>query len=96
MNEILLQMLVMIASCVVFARAEPAINRMSGHTPHLVALAFVLLAVAAAAEIIAILTGHVPSLSEVLFAAGTAVMLMCERRLRALLGPHQTKQAAKP
>lgn len=74
-----------IALCIViFWRAESAINRMGKDTLRLVRIAFVLLAVGAAAMVVLILLGAVPSWPSLLICAGVAALLFCERRIRVL------------
>lgn len=90
MSDLVLQGLVLAAAVVVLARAEPAINRMGRATPHRLAAAFVLLAVGAVAQILAILAGHVPALPEALLTVGVAALLACERRLRVLCRERST------
>ena len=83
--DILAQFLA-VASCAVIAwRAESVINRMSRCTPFLVRLAFWLILVSAAAALaLIVFHGDVPPWPAVFGSIGTACLLFCERRLRAL------------
>lgn len=88
MIDAALQIATALAAAVVLARAEPALNRMTARTPQLVRIALVLLVAGAAAKLGAILLlGAVPSAPEALTAAGLALLLLCERRLRVLVPP---------
>lgn len=69
---------------VILARTEPAINRMGKEEPGLIRAAFVLLASASVAGILAILAGHIPGMETLLLSAGTTSMLLCDRRIRIL------------
>jgi hypothetical protein len=79
-----MQALTLVACAIVIVRAEPAMNRMSRATLMTVRLAFYQLAVAAGAEVVAILVGRVPSWRETLMACGIATLMLCERRIRLL------------
>lgn len=84
-ETILLQQALGIFLCIVIlARTEPALNRMGKEAPGLIRAAFVMLASASVAGILAILTGHAPGLETLLLAAGIALLLMCDRRIRIL------------
>ena len=83
----LLQIIVVLAAVVIIVRTEPALNRMSRCTPFMVRTAFHLLALGAAAEIVFIVTGDVPSWPAAIVTLGVAALLICERRLRLLCPP---------
>ncbi len=83
----LLQIIVVMAAAVIIVRAEPALNRMSRCTPIMVRVAFHLLALGAAAEIVCVITGDVPSWPAAIVTLGVATLLFCERRLRLLWPP---------
>lgn len=85
MNPLILQAVVVISAAVIVARAEPALNRMGQATPILIRLSIHLLAVGAIAEISCIVFGlEIPSWPTAITAAGIAMLLVCERRLRVL------------
>lgn len=81
MTTIILQAIVILASVVIIVRAEPALNRTSRCTPFMVRAAFHLLALGAAAEVVCIVVGDVPSWPTALDTAGIAALLICERQL---------------
>lgn len=85
MNLVMLQQaVVLIASVIIIARSEPAINRMSGCTPMLVRLSFLALTIGAAAEIVSIVTGTPPGWPDTIIISGVAALLLCEKRMRIL------------
>lgn len=84
MNEWLLQSVTLVASAAIIIRAEPALNRMSPGTPILARLAFLLLAVGAAALGIFSLFGYVPSVAEVILLIGAALLLCLPRRIEVV------------
>lgn len=77
----IMQAIVVLAALVIIVRTEPALNRMSRCTPFMVRAAFHLLALGAAAEIVCIVVGDVPSWPTAIVTAGVAALLICERRL---------------
>lgn len=87
MTPIILQAIVILAGIVIIVRVEPALNRMSRCTPFMVRVAFHLLALGAAAQIVCIVVGDVPSCPTAIVTAGIAALLICERRLRLLCLP---------
>lgn len=87
MTHILLQAIVLVAAVIIVWRAEPALNRMSPCTPFLIRVSFLLLTVGAAAEIVFIFAGDVPSWPAAITTIGVAALLFCERRLRVLCPP---------
>lgn len=91
MSALILQAIVLVAAFVIIVRAEPALNRMSRCTPFMVRAAFHLLALGAAAEIVCIVVGDVPSWPTAIVTAGIAALLICERRLRVLCPPPRRK-----
>lgn len=84
MTPLLAQILFIGACGIVLYRAEPAINRMSAATPRLIRAAFCLLASSAGGGIAMTILGVTPDWLTVLFAAGIAALLFCERRITAL------------
>ena len=84
MTTIILQAILLLAAVIIIVRAEPALNRMSGCTPFMVRAAFHLLTLGAAAEIVCILMGDIPSWPTAIVTAGVAALLICERRMRVL------------
>lgn len=80
----LLQIIVLLGAGVIIVRAEPVLNRMSRCTPFMVRAAFHLLALGAAAEIVFVITGDVPTWPAAIVTLGVAALLFCERRLRRL------------
>lgn len=87
MTTVILQAIVVLAALVIIVRTEPALNRMSRCTPFMVRAAFHLLALGAAAEIVCIVVGDVPSWPTAIVTVGVAALLICERRLRLLCPP---------
>ena len=86
MIDMALQIVSAGAAGVILYRAEPALNRMSGHTHIMVRISIFLLVVAAAAQLgSVVLFGHIPPASEALLFAGVASLLSCERRMRVLI-----------
>ncbi|UCV02296.1 hypothetical protein [Dechloromonas denitrificans] len=70
-------------------RTEPAINRMSKATHWMIRYALLLMAAGALAIILTTLAGDPPDPIVTLLAAGIALMLLCDRRLRLLLPHHK-------
>lgn len=88
MIDAALQIASALSAFVVLLRAEPALGRMSRATPHAVRISIWLLVVGAAARLGSIvLYGAVPPAYEVITAAGVALLLLCERRIRILVPP---------
>lgn len=81
---IVLKLVVLMASAVVLVRSEPALNRMSRETTFLVRVAFHLLAVGSAAQIVFVVVGDTPSWPTAILLVGVAGLLACEKRLRIL------------
>lgn len=82
----LFQVAAVSACIVIILRTDPAINRMCRRTVVMIRHSIVLIQVGAIAELGGvILLGRVPDLSEVLVLIGVAVLLVCERRMRALV-----------
>lgn len=94
MTAIALQVLAFLAATIILARAESALNRMSRCTPILIRGSFLLLAVGAAYLILSILAGDVPGGAALILAAGVAMLLVCEQRMRVLLPPRRTRRRA--
>lgn len=72
-------------AALILLRTEPAINRMSKTTHWMIRYALLLIAAAALAIILSTLAGDPPGIITTLLAAGIALMLICDRRLRFLL-----------
>jgi hypothetical protein len=88
MIDLLLQALTAVAALLIFARAEPALNRMSAGTPILLRAAMHLLTVGAVATAGCILLfRYVPTAGQAVTTVGIALLLVCERRLRVLVPP---------
>ena len=93
--DILAQFLALVSCAVIAWRAESAINHMSRCTPFLVRLAFWLILVSAAAALaMIVLHGDVPPWPAVFGSMGTACLLFCERRLRALAKQNKSRLLA--
>lgn len=84
MCAIVLRVVVLLASVIVLARSEPALNRMDRDTSLIVRVAFHLLAVGAAAQIVFLVLGDLPSWPTAIVLVGVAGLLICEKRLRIL------------
>ena len=89
MTALLLKFVVLLAAGVIVVRAEPALNRMSRCTPFMIRASFHLLTLGAAAEIVFILSGDVPTWPTAIMIIGVAALLICERRLRILCPPRR-------
>lgn len=77
-------------AALILFRAEPAIARMSPCTPWMLRYAFLLLAAGALAVILMVCTGQVPpAVAILLLTAGLSLLLLCDRRMRALLPPNR-------
>lgn len=89
MIDLTLQAMGLVAAAVIFWRVEPVLNIMAPHCRLLVRLAFWLLAVGAAALAVCIVfREYVPPLAFVATVLGVALLLISERRVRALLRLH--------
>ncbi len=89
MIDLTLQAMGFVAAAVIFGRVEPVLNIMAPQCRLFVRLAFWLLAVGAAALIVCIVgRGYVPPLAYVATTIGIALLLVSERRVRALLRIH--------
>lgn len=86
------QTLGVLLCAVILWRTEPALNRMGPAAPNMIRLSFTLLATAAVGGIIAILAGRVPGPEGLMLAAGTAALLICDRRIRILTRPRPIKK----
>lgn len=73
------QIVVLVSAAIVLVLAEPAINRMSPCSPLLTRLAFHLLAVGAAGNLLWAALGDIPSWPEALIIAGIALLLVRDR-----------------
>ncbi|MBL8484122.1 MAG: hypothetical protein JNJ60_18135 [Rhodocyclaceae bacterium] len=82
---ILVQVLTLVATTIIFWRAEPALNRMGRGTPWLIRASFHCLALGAAELAVYILAGDVSGWPTVGLACGAAMLLVCERRVRVLV-----------
>lgn len=88
MIDAALQIASALSAFVVLLRAEPALGRMSAATPPAVRISIWLLVVGAAARLGSIvLYGATPTIYEAITAAGVALLLLCERRIRILVQP---------
>ena len=85
MTDLILQTLGFIAAAVTFWRAESILNLMAPGCRLLVRVAFWLLTVGAAAVAVRIWQGYTPPAGAALAFMGTALLLVSERRVRALL-----------
>lgn len=83
-----LQALGLLAAAIIFWRAESILNLMAPGCRLLVRAAFWLMTVGAAALAVSITQGYVPPAAVVLSLSGTALLLVSERRVRALLRAH--------
>jgi len=93
--ELLPSALSLVACIVILRRVEPALNRMSCNTLLTVRLALFLLLVGASVQILDILLGNPPAWPAVVLAAGVAVLMLCERRLRVLIPRPRPRQRAR-
>ena len=91
MIDLTLQTLGFIAAAVIFWRAESVLNLMAPECRLLVRVAFWLLTVGAAAVAVCLYQGYVPPPAVVLSLMGMALLLVSERRVRALLRAHTPK-----
>lgn len=83
--DLLAQLVSLVACAVILWRTEPAINLMHRKTtPLLLRLSFWLISIGAFAAILAMLDGAVPPWPAAIGAAGVALLLICERRIRYL------------
>lgn len=80
-----LDILAFLSCAVILWRCDPAINRMGRHTHGLIRYAFLLLIAGALAELVGLLFfGRTPGCAEAVILVGTALLLLCERRIRYL------------
>lgn len=86
MIDAAIQILTAVACLIIIVRADGAANNMTDHTDTLIRYSFILRATAAAAGIIAIGLGYVPSWLELLIYGGVAATMLAERRIRLLGG----------
>lgn len=87
MIESALQIVSVGACALILSRAEPAVNRMCRGTSILIRVSMVLLTVGSAGMLgTIILFGYTPTVSTTLLILGVAMMLYCERRMRAICG----------
>lgn len=93
--SLLAQAVGLLSALVIVLRAEPVLNRIVLRVPddrcrvppsalRLIAVAMLALTLAGVGLILYILGGYVPRIVDLLFAGGTAALLICERRLRIL------------
>lgn len=87
----LLQFLGFLAAIIIFWRAEIVLNLMTAGCRLLIRLAFWMLAVGALIFTWRVSQGYVPPFAFVLSLAGTALLLISERRVRALLRTRPAK-----
>lgn len=95
MIDLTLQTLGFIAAAIIFWRAESVLNLMAPECRLLVRLAFWLLVVGAAATAVCFWQGYVPPVAVVLSLMGAALLLVSERRVRALLRAHTVKPVVR-
>ena len=88
MIDLTLQTLGFIAAAVIFWRAESVSNLMAPGCRLLVRVAFWLLTVGAAAFAVRIWQGYTPTAGAALAFMGMALLLISERRVRAILRIH--------
>lgn len=92
---VLLSFVAAVSSMVVLWRCDQAINRMGWKTHGLVRYAFLLLIAGALFELSGILFfGRPPHYAETVFLVGTAMLLVCERRIRYLARQPARRKAA--
>lgn len=87
MIDAAIQIVTAAACLIVIVRADGAANNMDNHTDVLVRYAFIVIAAAAAAGILAIGLGYVPGWREPLMSGGIAALMLAERRIRLLSSP---------
>lgn len=87
MIDSLLDLLGLAVAGLILWRTEPALNRMSSATHWMIRYALLLMAAGAMALLLTILAGQTPNVATLFLAAGLALLLICERRLRYLLTP---------
>ena len=80
MIPLTLQIVAALSAIAILCVAEPTLNRMGPATPILMRLAFYLMTVGSAAELISIVWGYVPTWEEVMPLIGIAVFLVADRR----------------
>ena len=85
MTDALLQFFGFVLALVIFWRAESVLNIMAAGCRFLVRVAFWLLVVGAAWLAVSIWQGYTPPLAVLIPLAGTALLLVSERRVRAIL-----------
>lgn len=88
MTDLLLQAAGVLASALIFWRAESVLNLLAPGCRLLVRVAFWLLVVGAASFALRVLEGYTPTVGVVLTFSGIALLLVSERRVRALLRFH--------
>ena len=85
MTSHLMQIVGLFVAGVIFWRAESVLNMMTRNCRLFLRVAFCLLAVGAAALALQISQGYTPPAAVVLLLAGMALLLVSERRMRAVL-----------
>lgn len=86
-----LNLIGIVIAALILWRAEPALNRMSAETHWMVRYALLLMSAGAMGLLLYIFAGETPSPVTLILAAGIALMLICERRMRYLLPPHHRR-----
>lgn len=84
--DLVAQILFVIVCLAILIRAEPANARMSKQSPRLIRIAFNLINSSALAGILYTASGSIPHWTIIVMACGIAVLLLCDRRVRALTG----------
>ncbi|HJW26426.1 MAG TPA: hypothetical protein VJ576_16145 [Rhodocyclaceae bacterium] len=96
LTELIPKAAFIILALLILCRAEPAIDRMTDSTPWMIRWAFLLMAGGAIALLLMAFTPQVPGrLVCMLLAAGVALLLLCERRMRILLPPRRPMKNIK-
>lgn len=75
-----LQLAALVAALAIIVCAEPAINRMTRATCMPMRVAYVLLAVGASGEVLALLAGDMPAVPQLIIDIGIVTMLVFNRR----------------
>ncbi len=74
------QIACMAASIIIVFHSVSMIGRMTCSTDHLVRIAYSMVSIGAFGEVVSILAGHTPGLSETLVVVGLGVMCVADRR----------------
>lgn len=93
MIEILLKLTGIVIALLILWRAEPALNRMSEDTHWMIRYALLMIAAGAMTLLLYTIAGQTPDITALFLAAGLALLLICDRRLRFMLSPRRTPHA---